>query len=77
MASFLSSNGHISLHFDNIHLKLSHILRCTFTPWCQNMEILEIYFYDVITNKLYIGNTDNCTLFDSLISLWVIGLSFD
>ena len=52
MASHLSVNGHMSSHFDTSHLKLSihAYLRCSFTPCCQNMEILKINFYDVITS---------------------------
>ena len=58
MACFLSSNGHISVYFDNIHQNFQHmpILRCTFAPCSQkyqNMKILNIEFYDVITNELY------------------------
>ena len=29
------------------------ILCCSFTPFCQNMKILQIKFYDVITSVLY------------------------
>ena len=30
------------------------ILRCTFTPCCQNMKFLKVYFYDVITDELFV-----------------------
>ena len=29
------------------------IVRCSFTPCCQNVKILKINFYDVITSVLY------------------------
>ena len=56
MASLLSLNGHISSHFDTIHLKLSTYayFALLFHSICQNMKILEINFYDVITSVLYL-----------------------
>ena len=49
------SNDRNSAYFDNIRLKLSkHAYSgCVFTPYCQNMRILKIGFYDVITNEPY------------------------
>ena len=77
MTSFLSSNDRISVHFDNIHLKYSTYFEVHCHSMVSKYENFRCLFCDVITNKPYIGSTDNCTLFDALISLWVIGLSFD
>ena len=51
MAICLSSNGRISGHFDNNQVNCQNmpILRCGFTPYCQNIKILKIDFCDVIT----------------------------
>ena len=56
MASFLSSCGRMSSHFENIRLKFpTHVVLLWFlTPYGQNMKILKMYFHDVITNELYI-----------------------
>ena len=55
MASFLSSNGQISVHFVNVNLTLSaHAYsEVQFPSMLSSMKSLNIYFYDVITNELY------------------------
>ena len=54
MARLLSSNAHTSSNFNSIHLKISTyiFLRCSFTPHDQNIKILKIDFYDIITSVL-------------------------
>ena len=49
------ANGCISENFDDIHLKLSKpaIFRCACTSCYLDTKILNIHFYNVITNELY------------------------
>ena len=56
MASFLSSIGRISVHFDNINLKFStHVhFDLRFHSMLSKRENSKIGFYEVITNELYI-----------------------
>ena len=66
MASFLSSNGRISVHFDNIHLKLSTYVYSMVPSHSMRSKskTLKIYFYDVITNEFHhkvIGRGDGET----------------
>ena len=55
MASFRSSNGPVSPHFDNIRLKLGAVVYCmvpslSVRSKCKTSKKI---FYDVITNELY------------------------
>ena len=55
MASLLSLNGHMSSHFDTIHLKLSThaYFALLFHSMLSEYENSKINFYDVITSVLY------------------------
>ena len=55
MARFLSSNGRISTHFDDIHLKLSKhgYFEVRFHSMLSNMKILKLDFCDNIIIELY------------------------
>ena len=55
MARFLSSNGRISAHFHDIHLKFSThaYFEVCFHFMLSKYEILKIDFHDVITHELY------------------------
>ena len=55
MAGFLSSNGRISVHFDDIHQKLSKPanFEVRFHSMLSKYENSKMDIYDVITNELY------------------------
>ena len=57
MESYLFSNGRISAYIGIFMQNSQHmpILRRAFIPYCQNMKILKMDFYDVITNELFKG----------------------
>ena len=54
IASFLSSNGYILAHFDNIHLKFpTHAyFEVSFHLMLSKYENSKNRFYDVVTNEL-------------------------
>ena len=56
VASFRSSNGRISFHFDNIRLNLStHIYVLVLAhSMLSNLKNSRSRFYDVITNEIYL-----------------------
>ena len=55
MASLLSSNGHMSSHFDTIHVKLSThaYFALFFHTMLSDYETSKNKFYDIITSVLY------------------------
>ena len=53
IASFLSLDGRFSFKFHNSHLALllrAHFMMLSLTQYGQNVEILKMYFDDVINN---------------------------
>ena len=58
MASFRSSDGFISSHFDDVPQNCQHvpILWCSFTPFGKNINILKIDFISFLSARFILNS---------------------